>query len=172
MAHHRAEEELIMRAFAFLLLALCAGAVQAAEPLGRLFFTPTQRATLDAGKELDKPRQATAVLPGPRTLKVDGVVTRSDGESTVWVNGAPANAPRAGAAPIYAKPSGNAGAKIRVLESESSLRVGQTLDRRTGRVTEPYERKQAAPAVESTPATAAPPAPAASAGVHKEGAAN
>src|SRR5258708_20060344 len=56
-----------------------------AEPLGRLFFTPAQRSTLDAGKQLATPRKAEP--SGPRTATLNGVVTRSDGESTVWVNG-------------------------------------------------------------------------------------
>jgi hypothetical protein len=115
----------------------------AAEPLGRLFFTPAQRATLDAGKQLDLPKtaQQQPTVRGPRSLTVNGIVTRSDGESTVWVNGKPANTARPGTAPIVAKPSGNASARVRVLESDARLRVGQTLDRRTGKVTESYEGK-------------------------------
>lgn len=129
----------------FALLASHAAGVHAAEPLGRLFFTPAQRTTLDAGKQLDLPKKAGPTVRGPRSVTVNGIVTRSDGESTVWVNGAPAESRRPGAAPISAKPSGTAGARVRVLDSESKLRVGQTLDRRTGKVTEAYESKPAPP---------------------------
>jgi hypothetical protein len=119
--------------------------------LGRLFFTPAQRNTLDAGKQLDRPKQAGPAVRGPRAVTVNGIVTRSDGESTVWVNGAPAGTSGRGAAPITATPSGSASARVRVLDSNARLRVGQTLDRRTGKVSESYENK---------PVTAAPAAPA------------
>lgn len=133
------------------LLAFHAADVPAAEPLGRLFFTPAQRNTLDAGKQLDLPKKAGPTVRGPRSVTVNGVVTRSDGESTVWVNGAPAESRRPGAAPISAKPAGPAGARVRVLDSESKLRVGQTLDRRTGKVTEAYEHKPAPPEPSAAP---------------------
>jgi hypothetical protein len=127
-----------------LLLAALCGAAQAAEPLGRLFFTPAQRATLDAGKQLDLPRKAGPTVRGPSAVTLNGIVTRSDGESTVWVNGAPANAPRGtGNATIYAKPAGGSSARVTVMDSASKLRVGQTLDRRTGKVMEIYEHKPA-----------------------------
>jgi hypothetical protein len=56
----------------------------AAEPLGRLFFTPAQRTVLDAGKSLGK---AAPVVPPPRNVELNGVVTRSDAGRTVWING-------------------------------------------------------------------------------------
>lgn len=160
----------------FLLLVLLPPALHAAEPLGRLFFTPAQRNSLDAGKELDMPKKAGPAVRGPRSLTVNGIVTRSDGESTVWVNGRQANIARPSAAPIHAKPSGSTGAKVRVLDSESKLRVGQTLDRRTGRITEAYQTSRhtvdaandgaASPAKTAPEAAAAddPAAPAAEAG--------
>ena len=60
--------------------------------LGRLFFTPAQRAQLEASR----PRPAAAsyraqhadVDSPPVPLRFDGVVIRSDGRSTRWVNGA------------------------------------------------------------------------------------
>lgn len=60
--------------------------------LGRLFFTPAQRAQLEASR----PRPSTAsnrtqhvdVDSPPVPLRFDGVVIRSDGRSMRWVNGA------------------------------------------------------------------------------------
>ena len=67
----------------------------AAEPLGRLFFTPEQRAALDAGKLIQAPRSSRVpAARGPREVTLNGVVTRSDGESTVWVNGRAQNPDR------------------------------------------------------------------------------
>ncbi len=138
-----------------LAFAACAGTGHAAEPLGRLFFTPAQRSALDAGKQLDRPKQAGPAVRGPRSVTVNGIVTRSDGESTVWINGAPAGASRRGAAPVAATPSGTASARVRVLDSNARLRVGQTLDRRTGKISEAYESRRAT----SAPAVPAPPSP-------------
>jgi hypothetical protein len=147
-----------MRLLALFVLTLAgyAGTGHAAEPLGRLFFTPAQRNALDAGKQLDRPKQAGPAVRGPRSVTVNGIVTRSDGESTVWVNGAPAGASGRGAAPVVATPSGTASARVRVLDSNARLRVGQTLDRRTGKISEAYENRRAT----SAPAVPAPPSPA------------
>ena len=53
--------------------------------LGRLFFTPERRRELDRQREFkteDKPAPASEP-----TLTIDGVVTRSSGKRTVWING-------------------------------------------------------------------------------------
>ncbi|CAN7385621.1 hypothetical protein LJR289_002284 [Pseudoduganella sp. LjRoot289] len=80
-------------ALAALLLAALP-ATLAAQPLGRLFNTPQQRAILDArrdGSALDSqpPPPATYAEPRPEPLQLSGVVQRSNGKSTVWVNQAP-----------------------------------------------------------------------------------
>src|SRR6185295_15860114 len=75
------------RAIALLALAIAPAPAQAQE-LGRLFFTPEQRAALDARRKArvpDKPA-ATPVIEQPAT-RIDGTVRRSGGRSTVWVNG-------------------------------------------------------------------------------------
>ena len=80
--------------------ALCAGAMlfsgmpgAAAEPappppLGRLFMTPEARANLDRQRQffLQETRG-----PADATMRLDGVVVRSSGKSTVWVNNRPQN---------------------------------------------------------------------------------
>lgn len=124
---------------ALVLLTLSSASIYAAEPLGRLFFTPAQRSTLDAGKQLVRPRQAGPAVQGPKSLTVNGIVTRSDGESTVWVNGGATGVQRRGAAPISAKPSDATSARVRTDGTNTRLRVGQTLDRVTGKVREAYE---------------------------------
>jgi len=69
---------------------LGAGSCAADEPIGRLFFTPQQRAALDAGRKIAESRPPGAAKRGTRkkqTIRLDGVVTRSDGERTLWING-------------------------------------------------------------------------------------
>lgn len=61
---------------------------------GRLFYTPTQRAMLNDArvrKLSDQPNLSAAAptLPAPAPVSFDGVITRSDGVATHWVNGRP-----------------------------------------------------------------------------------
>ena len=61
---------------------------------GRLFYTPTQRAMLNDArvrKLTDPPNSSTTAPtpPVPAPVSFDGVITRSDGVATHWVNGRP-----------------------------------------------------------------------------------
>jgi hypothetical protein len=109
------------------------GASLAAAPAdpGRLFYTPAQRAQLEAARvrNVTQDRQAEAAL-APPPERFDGVVIRSDGASTLWVNGQP----QVGA-------SGVAG-----------LKPGQI--RADGKVYEPYQvlRPRPAPPAAEEPA--------------------
>jgi hypothetical protein len=75
-------------------------------PLGRLFLTPAERASLDvvrqnskppekivkAGDGVDDEEKASAASAPPAALPivtVHGYVKRSDGKGTVWINGKP-----------------------------------------------------------------------------------
>lgn len=63
------------------------------QPLGRLFNTPQERAQLDArraGAETPPASGAQTPLPPPQPLQVNGVVLRSGGRGTVWINQSPA----------------------------------------------------------------------------------
>jgi len=109
--------------------------VAQAEDLGRLFFTPEQRAALDARRKArvpDRPAVTTTVSP---TTRLDGYVKRSGGRSTVFINGdamleGTADAPvvdperRGGRLPV---PAGEGGRRV-------ELRPGEVLDRSTGQV--------------------------------------
>lgn len=109
-----------------------------AQELGRLFFTPEQRAALDARRKArvpDKPA-ATAQAESPIT-RINGAVQRSGGRSTVWVNGeaipegaqpgGPQIAPRAGSPGRVSIPAGEGPQRY-------DLRVGESLDRGSGEV--------------------------------------
>lgn len=54
--------------------------------LGRLFFTPERRAALDHQRTLNF--EQAGAEQGTK-LTVNGVVRRTDGRSTVWINGVP-----------------------------------------------------------------------------------
>lgn len=61
-------------------------AVQAGPQLGRLFLTPEWRNALERQRQLNI--QQTRSLEGD-TVRLDGVVARSSGKSTVWINNQP-----------------------------------------------------------------------------------
>lgn len=89
---------------ALCLVAASVGPAQSAE-IGRVFFTPTERAQLEAARarasnRLESPRAASAGDP-PAPVRYDGIVIRSDGKTTRWVDGA---AESNGAGPSGLKP--------------------------------------------------------------------
>jgi hypothetical protein len=119
-----------------LLLAPATGVL--AQELGRLFFTPEQRAALDARRKARVPDTPTVAVVASPTTRVDGLVRRSGGPSTVWVNGAPLGehgpeAPRIlpGAAgdPRVSVPAGDGNIRF-------SLKPGQVLDRGSGEISD------------------------------------
>ena len=60
-----------------------------AESLGRLFHSAAERSALDSMRKA-KAQPQTPVAPRPsepQTAQLDGYVVRSDGKSTIWVNG-------------------------------------------------------------------------------------
>ena len=117
---------------------------KAAEALGRLFFTPEQRAALDAGKLAGGKRSSTPAVHIPRSVTLNGVVTRSDGESTVWVNGRTLHERSTGIrATASASDSTAARLKVGAARKPVRIRVGQRIDLRTGNIAEPYEHAAA-----------------------------
>lgn len=121
-----------MRPFLLFAVLLAAAPAAPAQELGRVFFTPEQRATLDARRKArvpDKPAAATVASP---TTRLDGYVRRSRGPTTVWVNGesVPENAPEA------PRLQEDRGVSINVGESgrRTTLKPGETLDRGNGEV--------------------------------------
>lgn len=119
-----------------LVLALLPAAA-AAQELGRLFLTPEQRAALDARRKARIPDKPAAVVPESPLTRIDGLVRREGGRSTVWLNGV--------AAPEHLQPEGiriapgkrdplavsvTVGEEARRFE----LKVGQKMDRASGEV--------------------------------------
>lgn len=111
-------------------LLLAAAAVQADE-LGRLFFTPERRAALDRQRRLNLP-DSQPMAEG-ETLSVGGVVQRSSGRRTTWVNGM-AQHDDAGAGGVRVETDPRDPSRTRVTAGEeppAQLRVGETINRRT-----------------------------------------
>lgn len=104
---------------------------QAPPPLGRLFLTPEARA------DLERQRSGAAAPTAPAAaapLRLDGVVVRSSGPSTVWINRQPHGANRpdgALAVGVSRRQPDRATVSAPSLPS-ASLPVGATLDPSTG----------------------------------------
>ena len=104
------------------------------EDLGRLFFTPEQRAALDARRKARVPDKPAAAVVASPTMRLDGYVKRSGGRSTVWLN-REALDETAPEAPRIA-PGADAAVSIGVGDSRARIRMkpGETLDRGNGEV--------------------------------------
>lgn len=131
-----------------------AGAASAQDALGRLFFTPAQRAQIDEARRrpaAPEPVREAVVVPAqpqPQSVSVDGIVRRNDGQATVWVNRKPTAAPeQAGAVRIGPVRDASDGADLRLPDGGRRVRikVGQEVDVQSGRVQERYRQPAAAP---------------------------
>jgi hypothetical protein len=129
----------MLRWICLVLLLLAAAPARAAEvSLGRLFFTPAQRLALEEARRKNTRAEVLAVekptAPPVRNVSVSGVVRRSDGESTVWVNGKPVD----GATADGLKVRITAGQQAAVVVMDPAqgrtvrLKVGQRADVLTG----------------------------------------
>ena len=104
------------------ILSLCciASGAEAAE-LGRLFFTPMQRAEMDRKRILNIADTADKIAAPSSQMTLNGRITRSDGKTTTWVNGVPDYDP------------GFTG------ERNVRAKVGQTVDSGSGEVQDPLQ---------------------------------
>jgi len=130
-----------MKRLTMLLLAALSLSAAAEPPrIGRLFMTPSERAGLDrlrdAGGRIEPPpapappaEAGTAPLPPPPPppMVVTGIVQRSDGKSTVWINNTPQDDQQVGAA--------NGAPAVTVMlpsGQRATLKAGQAVDVATG----------------------------------------
>lgn len=136
---------------------LCLPTAQAQE-LGKLFFTPAERAALDHERQRSgMPENANGGAPAfPGNLTLDGYVRRSGGRSTVWINGQPQYGRDAGQPLRITEKTGSAGQVwVKPPDAPRSfpLKAGQVLTPASGEIRERYQLDSAPP----QPATGTPP---------------
>jgi hypothetical protein len=143
-------------------LSLAANLAPAAEPLGRFFFTPAQRAQLDVARSqksratlASEPTDETAAAqPLPEVLTYRGSVRRSDGKSTVWLNNRTVQdqQPVEGLA-VVGRVNANGDITLQVPQTNRTieLKPGQSVDLGSGIVEEPFARSVTAPKPETKP---------------------
>lgn len=141
------------RLAAAIVLMLGAGTAASAD-LGRLFFTPAQRATLDNLRQQNIPgSDKEQAAPAQQYVSVNGVVRRSDGKSTVWLNNRAVSGQRAGGLNVSISKDDDR-VRLTVPESDRSidLKVGQTLEIVSGTIEESYARRaRPKPETKATP---------------------
>ncbi|WP_156894755.1 hypothetical protein [Janthinobacterium sp. 1_2014MBL_MicDiv] len=134
------------RAMLWTLLLGAASAVHAqGQPLGRLFSSPEQRAQLDAQRYGPPPGAPVLAPPPPPPppppappVELNGVVQRSSGRSTIWLNQTPQQEPHNQLTPGKAGAPGSL--TLRLSNGQLVvLKPGQRYDPASGSVTEAPE---------------------------------
>ncbi len=135
---------------AALLAALGTPGIAQEPSLGRLFLTPEQRATLDNARRNRIRAEALAAtvdkkpkIPAARSVTINGIVSRSDGESTIWVNGRPTEGQTEDGMRVTISPGSQSSVVLREPEKgrRVRLKVGQKADLISGRIQESYEQR-------------------------------
>jgi hypothetical protein len=143
----------VTRWLCILLVAIAGNAAAADVALGRLFYTPEQRAALEEARRRNIRAEEQAAEAskkprpdGPRTVTLNGVVRRSDGESVIWVNGKPVENEINDGMRVRLTPD-QTGVTVHDTEKGRTVRlkVGQHANLLTGKVEENYARRQAQP---------------------------
>lgn len=132
--------------------------------MGRLFYTPAQRAQLDTARQ----RNVRAPIPGdqpeeaqplPQEVTVNGMIRRNDGRTTVWLNNRMV-APDAqtGGGTVEVRPRGDSGVTLALPQSGRSvdLKVGQSVEALSGQIADVFQRRTLTVQPESKPSPTAP----------------
>lgn len=130
-------------------------AAKAPEPLGRMFFTPSQRASLDVARKqrartalaTDKTEEVQTAAPVAQSITYDGVVRRSDGKSTVWLNSRPVHDKESAGSVVVGRIRPDGGVSLQMPQSGRTvdLKPGQSVELLSGAIEESFSRKPATP---------------------------
>lgn len=117
------------------LLGLAAPA--SAEPLGRLFFSPDERAILDQQRQ----KGSSVVVTSTERITLNGIVQRSSGKTTLWINRLPQNENETpqGVTVQPGKTSKPSAVLLLPSGKQVQLKAGQTFDAAKDSVREGYE---------------------------------
>lgn len=125
--------------------------IAGAQRLGRLFSTPDERALLDElrrEQQIVEPEpQAEEVFsdtPSVEHVTINGIVLRSDGADSAWINGRQVDAGARTRDGVRVDTSATRGGRVRITLPSGAetvdLKPGQKIDVESGVVVEAYER--------------------------------
>ena len=128
----------------------------AADAIGRIFFTPAQRAQLDLARTQKIVVTQTKDEPIPEFVTYSGIVRHSDGKATVWVNNkAMSDAELSTAQPLTGRIDRSGRILLQAPQASGAgqlqLKVGQSAELLSGRVDEAYAVPRATPAAKAVP---------------------
>jgi len=141
--------------------------------MGRLFFTPAQRASLDiartrrARNTLSTEGTEETAAPVAQSVTYGGMVRRSDGRSTVWINGRPVNdGEPVGGISVVGRIRSDGSVSLQVPQSGRSvdLKPGQSVELLSGTIEEAFSRKPVQPEPKPAAKLGTEPKPAAKSG--------
>lgn len=129
---------------AALLLLAAAHTAQAADPVGRIFFTPEQRVQLDNMRIQKTVTSQAREEPVPEVVTYNGIVRRSDGKATVWINEeAVTEAGLRGKQSMVGRISRDGRITLQAPQSAVELKVGQSATLFSGKVEEAFTARPA-----------------------------
>lgn len=105
---------------------------------GRLFFTPEERAALDRARAQNITIQNRQGNPNDGSLTLNGVILRSDGKQTFWLNGRTiVNGNDAADPQLHPSRQGHQ-LEMPLTHDSYKLKVGQSINPATGQTQEGY----------------------------------
>jgi hypothetical protein len=105
--------------------------------IGRLFFSPDERAMLDQQRQ----KSSGSTVSATEQISLNGIVRRSSGKTTVWINRVPQheNETPQGVTVQQGKTSKPSALLLLPSGKQVQLKTGQTFDTAKGKVREGYE---------------------------------
>jgi len=105
--------------------------------IGRLFFSPDERAMLDRMRQ----KSGGSTVRATEQITLNGLVRRSSGKTTAWINQLPQNENETpqGVAVQQGKPAKPSALLLLPSGKQVQLKAGQTFDATKGKVREGYE---------------------------------
>jgi len=122
-----------------------------AEPLGKLFFSPDERANLDQARNGSASASAPAGQQPPvgqsspiEQITLNGLVRRSSGKTTAWINRLPQNENENPQGVAVLKSAAKPSALLRLPSGKQvQLKAGQTFNATGGKIREGYQGSEA-----------------------------
>ena len=108
--------------------------------LGRLFTSPAERQKIDSENRGDVPQVSSSRIV-PSSISVNGIVIRSKGKNSVWVNGKRASGNEmVGGVKVFSKSVSKDNVTIPVLVDGKSVKIkpGQSWSEESGKIVDSY----------------------------------